>query len=302
MTPAAPTRHRPTQNCRPAAAIGVYSHPRVLRSFALMLTLLCSLTGCEEHVVYSSLSGLRALADGKGHVSAQGGTLSSAALDQHHSTWAVEVKVFAGSNRSSRAGQLIDKLKNAGIDNVWIRENSGLLRVLVGNFDSPQTDDARQTLHHLRTLTGDDGKPLYAEANLTSLTTTGKLIHDPDNLQAYHNDYTLQIGYYIGQDHRQNAEKAVAELRKQHVSAFYYHGPNRSLITVGLFTQQQAFVTRPDPISPPDSPTYIQVYSDQVLKLQKRFPYNLENGITVSEIINGKNAGTRPSFLVRTPG
>ena len=63
--------------------------------------------------------------------------------------------------------------------------------------------------------------------------------------------YTLQIAVYGRPDNtdatkedlaqfRKSAEEAVVQLRREGEQAYYYHGPNRSMVTVGIFSEDDA--------------------------------------------------------------
>lgn len=131
----------------------------------------------------------------------------------------------------------------------------------------------------------------------TSLPTSNNP-DDPTAVSAYdlrtHTGmYTLQIGFYdqdYGPDFRQAAEQAVSALRLQGEEAYYYHGPHRSMVTLGLFTDAH-FVQR-GPVS---------AYGPEIEAIQKKYPYNLANGRTLVQKIDGQDIGQQESFLVRVP-
>jgi hypothetical protein len=109
--------------------------------------------------------------------------------------------------------------------------------------------------------------------------------------------YTLQIGFYdeaFGKNFRQAAEQAVAILRKDGAQAYFYHGPHRSMVTVGLFGEDATvaitngqFVTRE--------------YGPAVVALQQKYPYNFGNGSSIVQKAPGGKTTTQPSFLVQIP-
>jgi hypothetical protein len=81
---------------------------------------------------------------------------------------------------------------------------------------------------------------------------------------------------------RKAAEGAVKALREQGDQAFYFHGPERSMVTVGLFPTAEDAAIR---------------------AIQKRFPSHMINGqLTTnakSEQLNGPKG--QPSFVVTVP-
>jgi hypothetical protein len=90
---------------------------------------------------------------------------------------------------------------------------------------------------------------------------------------------------------------AAARLRADGDQAYFYHGPNRSLVTVGLFTEQD-FGVEQQP-APDGGVLFIPTYGQRVRELQKKFSYNLGNGRTIIEKSGDKKLGEQPSFLVR---
>ncbi len=108
--------------------------------------------------------------------------------------------------------------------------------------------------------------------------------------------YTLQIGYFEDPNDpalaRQAAEQWAAQLRNEGTPAYYFHGPNRSMVTVGLFPASAASVSN----------TGVVTYSQSVRQLQQRFPHNLYNGNTIRVKLRDGRTIDQPSFLVRIPG
>jgi hypothetical protein len=95
--------------------------------------------------------------------------------------------------------------------------------------------------------------------------------------------YTLQIGVYGRNDYqtpspeeltayRRAAEDAVRDLRNQGETAFYYHAPSRSMVTVGVFGEKDF-----------DSTTYPAYQSPRLKATREKFPNNLLNGQGIKE-------------------
>lgn len=117
--------------------------------------------------------------------------------------------------------------------------------------------------------------------------------------------YTLQIGVYAREDNqrptaedlaafRKAAEEAVARLRREGEQAFYYHGPNGSMVTVGIFNDSDLDTS----VSPP-------LESARLKAERLKHPNNLLNGRGVREMIRGENGKMIPhmqeSRLVLVP-
>jgi len=81
----------------------------------------------------------------------------------------------------------------------------------------------------------------------------------------------------------------VRVLREDGHEAYYYHGPYRSIIAIGVFDYNQAFVRAGT----------VDTYAPQIRELQKTFPYNLSNGVTLKQKINGQDIGEQKSSLIR---
>ncbi len=117
--------------------------------------------------------------------------------------------------------------------------------------------------------------------------------------------YTLQIGVYGSNGNetpsaseikeiRQAAERAVLDLRSEGERSFYYHAPLRSIVTIGVFGEDDF-----------DGSTTPAIESMRLRELRKRFPHNLLNGQGIRETITS-STGQRvtrlqPSSLVGIP-
>lgn len=113
-------------------------------------------------------------------------------------------------------------------------------------------------------------------------------VHD---LRRFVGVYTLQIGYYddeYGKDFRAAAERAVVVMREDGHEAYFYHGPHRSMVTIGLFSEKD-FVR--EGVS--------SVYGPRIREAQKTHPYNLGNGRTLIQKVRGESVGEQPSFIVK---
>lgn len=110
--------------------------------------------------------------------------------------------------------------------------------------------------------------------------------------------YSLQIGFYTGPQRKQYAVDAVKKLRADGVKAFVFHGPSRSIVTVGEFGSTAVVRSRPDaPVS----------LSAEVLEFIRAggdaYRYNLRNGTIWKRVLTDEATG-RPreaiqhSFLV----
>ncbi len=212
--------------------------------------------------------------------------------------WAILIETFEGNTRYRKAGELIRKLTNRNaVTDLWLQENDGRTKVYRGRYDSLTDLEAQKALLQTRAIE-DNGERPYENVELVSLGDGNRAVATSGDLRAYTGQgfYTLQIGFYdadFGPDFRDAAEQAATVIRNEGYRAFYYHGPNRSLVTVELFT---------DADFDQDGP--VRVYGARMLALQDKYKFNLCNGNSILESFrDGKKTEKReqPSFIVRVP-
>lgn len=239
------------------------------------------------------------------------------------SDWTIILAGFDREKEGPLAADALDKVRvEAGLTEAYLEERGKALVVAYGRYPSPSDPQAKQDLERIKAMRvggagggadsggggGGGGGTPFSSAVLAppvyeSLPGT---IPDYDlrNVKAQYGVdalYTLQIGVYtVGNqaeptaknlgEIRSAAEKAVVNLRREGEMAFYYHGPRRSMVTIGVFGPKDYDVQRPQNTSP-------------VLTLLKRkYPHNLENGAGVRRKRPGQAEATiDPSFIVVIP-
>ncbi|MEX0654348.1 MAG: hypothetical protein WD534_11365 [Phycisphaeraceae bacterium] len=215
--------------------------------------------------------------------------------------WAIPLQRFTGGDRQQQARALIAEVQKAtAVRNLWTEDVDGTATVYRGRYNDPLSEEVRQALQHTRQIRLGDDQP-FASARISNLRADGEQRPtDPYDLRQFPGFYTLQIGFYdaqYGDDFRDAAEQAVDQLREDEHEAYYYHGPHRSLITIGLFSYNEAFVTADDPVA---RRAQVDAYAPSIRELQDEFPYNLGNGLTrVDYDSDGEKLGEQRSFLVR---
>jgi len=227
-------------------------------------------------------------------------TTNSGDLDETlgDSEWAIAVDMIAGPNHHAHANQRVRGLAGrSGLTGFWAMNEGAQSMVYFGRYDSPTDQQARADLAKLRGL-ADAGRIDAGAINLAPIREriTGEI--DPLNLRSVTHPaavYTLQVGYYdrqFGDDFRQAAEQAARVYRDDGEEAYYYHGPNRSLVTIGAFGRAAAQADRTGEVT----------YHPHIQDLRKKHPYNLGNGVTLIETDRrtGKQR-EQPSFLVKIP-
>jgi hypothetical protein len=206
--------------------------------------------------------------------------------------WSIQVAQIAGPTRHDQARELVAHLRSRlSMANLWIEDLGGIATVYHGRYTKASDPAIRRDLKKVQQAELDGKKP-FANSKPVPLAGGGQIITDPYDLRQFIGYYSLQIGFYdeaFGKDFRQAAEQAVRVLREDGYDAYYYHGPFRSIITIGIFSYEQAFVT----VGTHDT------YAPQIRELQKKFPYNLGNGVTLIQKEGGRNIGEQKSSLIK---
>lgn len=215
--------------------------------------------------------------------------------------WAIATDQYAGVSHRRVAEQRAAQLRRAtDMPQFWVQDEGSRSTVYYGRFDSAQDPKGREAMAKLRRVNG-RGDVRFGTLAMTPLIEAGGAIDSAlakyDLRRASRRGvYTLQIGYYESEDNsrKKSAEKAVTLLREDDVRAYFYHGPNRSMVTVGVFGDD-AIVTNQG-----EGRQIRTSYSVAVRELQARFPHNLANGAPIEETRQGSTT-QQPSFLVRIP-
>jgi hypothetical protein len=260
-----------------------------LRRFILLLTWLLSLSlaGCyETREVSSTWDVYRDLAWAD-----RGGRSNDPTSQQ---IWSIQVASFGGPDRFDRARGSMQLLRDDyGMDPVWMEDLLGRVTVFAGRYESATGRGVRRTLERLKDAEVQGTRP-FASARAVPMAGGRIPVTDPLNLAGYPGRFSLQIAAYdrsFGDTFREAAEQAVRVLREDGHEAYYYHGPHHSLVTIGMFDDLD-FATTPEGF---------RGYGPRIRDLQKEFPYNSLNGLTIRERYEGEDLGMQPSALIRVP-
>jgi len=260
--------------------------------------------GCtEQRVVRSGWDSLDPDAARARAVEQSGGSIG--AIDEadiaHSSVWAIALGQVEGpTHRADAARRRAQIAAASGMPEVWIVDEGDRSVIYHGRYDSPQNDRAQADLKRWQQLLAQRAAPvdLAALVPVQAGVDAGAGGHDL-RLARERGVYTLQIGFFENRDanvQRSGAETWVRKLRQEGIEAYYYHGPNRSVVTVGVFDEQAIEVNE----------GRVEIVDPRLRELQRRFPHNLANGSVI--VMRGESAGGRvteenqPSFLVRIPG
>ncbi len=228
--------------------------------------------------------------------------------------WTIVIAAFVGPDKAERATQSLWKTKTvAGLESAYVEERGRAVVLAFGKYAGPDDPRAAADLRRVQTLVVDGQRP-FADA-LLSPPSPDRLAgsipqFDLRNAKKYYGSsalYTLQVGIYgRGDDKRptaqelgefrRTAEQAAAQLRREGDLAFYYHAPERSTVTVGIFGTADY-----DPVNSPG------FESLALREARKRHPLNLLNGKGIRERVRGVPANDskawrmQPSSLVAVP-
>lgn len=215
--------------------------------------------------------------------------------------WTIAVDAFEGRDREAVVQRKISELEKATLLRDWWTEDSNGQTVLYfGRYDSPQGRQARADMRILKEL-AEDGRlaveqPLLAFYPIEAQGGGGQM--DLRSVSGV-GSYTLQIGFYEGEGRQKAAEEAAKVLRDDGFDAFFYHGPNLSQLTVGVFRDDEVRLVAANPGNMENSKLSMY-YSPRVERLRERFPNNLGNGRELIETV-GDEKRVQPSFIVKIP-
>ncbi len=226
--------------------------------------------------------------------------------------WTIVLTAIEG-DQQDRANHLLEQVQSVGrLPDAFLMERNGRQIIAVGSYQSPTEQVATIELERVRSIEVEGAYP-FARAFLAP--PSGDLSrgtipeYDLRNAKAqYGNDvrYTLQIAVFAREDtekpsseeqalFRRSAEDATRALRQGGELAFYYHGPNRSMVTIGVFTEEDHEIDGG-----------IAIESARLQAARNRHPKNLLNGRTIIEKVRSSNGGfverDQRSSLVSIPG
>ena len=264
----------------------------IRRWICIAIVFISALPACVyERVVSDGWASLRNLSDTPEKRRSSTALQDGSTSPQHSSAWTILLETFEGSAGQEQAVNLIrDLQQQTRTPDLWLRNQRGMVYVYRGRYDRPDDPRAENDLRQTRLLNLADQRP-FSSAYLVPIGSAEGVSSNPLDLRRFSGMYSLQVAVYddaYGPDFRKAAEKAANALRSDGDEAYYYHGPHRSMVTIGLFTDSDFIQRGP-----------VQGYGPRILELQEKYPYNLANGLTQIERINGQLMGEQPSFLVR---
>lgn len=213
--------------------------------------------------------------------------------------WTIVLRAYSGPDARAQAIAAVQAVgARLPVPGARVQDRGRGAAVVVGSYAAPSDPAAQRDLRRIREFDLEGQRP-FATAFLAPPVETNDLGATPQFhlSRATHEfgalaRYTLQIGVYESAnpaEARRAAEQAAAELRRGGEPAFYYHGPSRSMVTVGAFTAREAGLESPIP-------------SPILEEFRRRHPFNLFNGRRLEQRTAGASRTTpQPSFLVEIP-
>lgn len=227
-------------------------------------------------------------------------------------SWSIMLVTLSGPEAKSLADQALWKVQNVGgLPEAYIQEQSkDVYSVMYGRYADPMDRAAQADLKRVHQIQVGNERP-FASAILMppdGAASVSRSPHDLRNARSIYGieraRYTLAIGYYTRDDmkqatpqqmaeYRKAAEQAVAKLRSEGDDAFFYHGPNGSQVTIGIFGPADH-----DPVNRPGTE------SAALQNARKKHPNYLLNGMGQNQVVNtpsGKRRVLVASRLVEIP-
>ena len=227
--------------------------------------------------------------------------------------WSIILATFRGAEQAVLAEAGVARVREqAKINDVFSEVRGEATVVAVGRFADPSSPEAVGRLDEVRKTKVGQTRPFLG----AFLAPAGDVINvgtRPEyNLISARKEfgaraqYTLQVGVYSREDInrepteaelaelRRAAEEAAASLRKEGELAFYFHGPRRSMVTIGVWSDEDLPRRATDEApSRPENP--------ELTGLKKRFPHNLYNGAGLKQRNKLGNEQVQASQLVQIP-
>ncbi len=212
--------------------------------------------------------------------------------------FAVRLAAYDGEDRGARASQDAVWARMKGIAQVWTVEADDVISVYAGRYSRGDDPAGAKLAEQARRLERGEEDVPFQRAEVVQIAAAEAFVGgDPYDLQTHSGtyEYSLQIGFFDVQyegDRRAAAEAWVRQLREDdRERAFYYHGPHRSMVTVGLFTRRD-FVRQ----------GFTEVPGPAINELREKYPHNVGNGMTLRQKDpKGNDLGEQKSFVVRIP-
>jgi hypothetical protein len=236
------------------------------------------------------------------------GTVKSPQGGGADTAWSIVIFSAVGDTMDQDAQKALEKVRTVGgLPQAYMERRGKSLIVAYGKYPSADAPQAQQDLKRIQGLKVNEDTPFAAAVLAPPVfdSLPGSIPeYDLSTLKQRRGKaamYTLQVGAYARMDgkepsqqdlasFRSAAEKAVVELRREGEEAFYHHGRNMSVVTVGVFGDKDV------------NPVVAGQDSMIVTMARKRHPLNLVNGQGVKVRTRGQaEAQLQPSRIIVIP-
>jgi len=212
--------------------------------------------------------------------------------------YAVQLATFAGPDRQNDVIEMIRRVRTqTGLTDLWVADTGEKSLLQAGRFRSPDDLDARFMLRTARNAQIDGEKPFEDAQVLPIQTGYGEPGVEPDphdlrQLAGTPDYHTLEVAIFTPEHRafRSAAKKKAQALREKDYEAYFYHGPNASSVTVGLFTRDDW-----------DLVGTTEVYGPRIQALREQFPDLLVDGEKRQRVEGDPSQGHEPTKIVRVP-
>lgn len=227
-------------------------------------------------------------------------------------SWCVLVAAVP-SGRLDDAQRMLETVHTTGLTGAYIALRDKRPIIIFGRYDDPATPEAQAGLRRVRETSIGGMNPFGAAMLIPpGARQTGAVATDELNLRTVRQRlsrseaaYTLQVGVYARPDmgrptpdelkeFQREAERAARQLRADGEVAFYYHGPSMSMVTVGVFSEDDH-----------DGETQPPIESIRLRQARQKHPHNLLNGQGIKETVRTGTGGSaqrlQASRLVAIP-
>jgi hypothetical protein len=225
--------------------------------------------------------------------------------------WSVLVATVP-SGRMDDAQRMLDTVHTTGLTGAYLALRDKRPIIAYGRFDDPAQPEAQAGLKRVRETNISGMNPFGAAMLIPPAAQRTGSETDELNLRSVRARltrseaaYTLQVAVYARPDmgrptpeelalFQREAERAARQLRADGEVAFYYHGPNMSMVTVGIFSEDDH-----------DGETQPPIESVRLRQARQTHPYNLLNGQGINETVRTASGGSaqrlQSSRLVAIP-
>lgn len=226
-------------------------------------------------------------------------------------TWWSVLVAAVPTGRMDDAERMLDTVRGTGLSQAYIALRDRRPVIAFGRYNDPAEPDAQAGLRRVRQTSVGDVAPFASAVLMPPVVARAGSDTDEANLRTVRERlgrreaaYTLQIGVYARPDlsrpdpeelrlFQREAERAARTLRADGEQAFYFHGPNMSMVTVGIISEEDH-----------DGSTQPPIESIRLRQLRRAYPHNLLNGEGMMETLRtetGPIQRLQPSRLVAIP-